>query len=68
MFDILKVEEAIHALYRWKAHVIRCRNQDRAKDELVKTMTTADALITCDWAMKFLPRKFREGENELITF
>ena len=57
VFGVLKVEEAIHNLYRWKSHVIRCRNQERAQDELVKTMTTSDAVITCDWAMKFLPRK-----------
>ncbi|KAK3086819.1 hypothetical protein FSP39_023960 [Pinctada imbricata] len=25
-------------------------------------MTDADAIITCDWAMKFLPRKYREGQ------
>ena len=25
-------------------------------------MTEKDVLVTCDWAMKFLPRKYREGE------
>ncbi|XP_076082490.1 uncharacterized protein LOC143053572 isoform X1 [Mytilus galloprovincialis] len=25
-------------------------------------MTNEDAIITCDWAMKFLPRKYREGQ------
>lgn len=27
-------------------------------------MTESDVIITCDWAMKFLPRKFREGQTD----
>ncbi|XP_076090297.1 uncharacterized protein LOC143062512 [Mytilus galloprovincialis] len=56
------VDESIIAIRRWKSHDIRSRNQEQARSDIVQQMTNEDALITCDWAMKFLPRKYREGQ------
>ncbi|XP_062620289.1 uncharacterized protein LOC134281866 [Saccostrea cucullata] len=56
------VEESISAIRNWKSHVIRSRNQEEARSVIVDNMTNVDAVITCDWAMKFLPRKYREGQ------
>ncbi|VDI41973.1 Hypothetical predicted protein [Mytilus galloprovincialis] len=43
---------------------MRSRNQEGAKQDLLKNLNENQVLITCDWAMKFLPRKFREGQND----
>ncbi|XP_076084378.1 uncharacterized protein LOC143055120 [Mytilus galloprovincialis] len=43
---------------------MRARNQDGAKQDLLKNLNENQALITCDCAMKFLPRKFREGQSD----
>ncbi|CAC5378167.1 unnamed protein product [Mytilus coruscus] len=56
------VEESILAVKKWKAHIIRSRNQEEARSSIVEDMTHTDVVITSDWAMKFLPRKYREGQ------
>ncbi|XP_061190254.1 uncharacterized protein LOC133198128 [Saccostrea echinata] len=56
------VEEAIIAIRKWKAHILRSKNQERARKFITDQMTDEDVLVTCDWAMKFLPKKYREGQ------
>ncbi|CAC5400064.1 unnamed protein product [Mytilus coruscus] len=56
------VEESILAVKKWKAHIIRSRNQEEARSSIVEDMTHTDVVITSDWAMKFLPRKYQEGQ------
>lgn len=43
---------------------MRSKNQEEARTKLLDEMTESDVIITCDWAMKFLPRKFREGQTD----
>lgn len=57
----LKVDEAVSAIHKWKAHILRSKNQERARTCIIDKMTEGGVLVTCDWAMKFLPRKYREG-------
>lgn len=47
-----------------KSHLMRSKNQEEARTKLLDEMTESDVIITCDWAMKFLPRKFREGQTD----
>lgn len=56
------VDEAILAIDRWKAHIIRSWNQEQTRSSIVQHLSNRDAIITCDWVMKFLPRKYREGQ------
>ncbi|CAC5385421.1 unnamed protein product [Mytilus coruscus] len=57
---VFQVENAVEAIKDWKSHAMRARNQEGAKQDLLKNLNENQALITCDWAMKFLPRKSRE--------
>ncbi|CAC5417479.1 unnamed protein product [Mytilus coruscus] len=61
---VFQVENAVEAIKDWKSHAMRARNQEGAKQDLLKNLNENQALITCDWAMKFLPRKFREGQSD----
>lgn len=63
----LKVDEAMLAIDRWKAHLIRSWNQEQARSSIVQHLSDGDAIITCDWAMKFLPRKYREGIDSYLN-
>ncbi|XP_056021489.1 uncharacterized protein LOC125666969 isoform X2 [Ostrea edulis] len=56
------VDEAVSAIHKWKAHILRSKNQERARTCIIDKMTEGGVLVTCDWAMKFLPRKYREGQ------
>lgn len=59
-----KVQHAIDSIKEMKSHLMRSKNQEEARTKLLDEMTESDVIITCDWAMKFLPRKFREGQTD----
>ena len=40
------------------------KNQELARTDTLQNMKDNDVLITLDWAMKFLPRKYREGMED----
>lgn len=42
----LKVDEAILAIDRWKAHLIRSWNQEQARSSIVQHLSDGDAIIT----------------------
>ena len=49
----------------WKSHILRAVNQEKAKQDLMRTIEAGkDALVVMDWAMKFQQRKFREKQSE----
>lgn len=54
-------EEAIRS---WKAHQLRSVRQDRARTDILDTLDDSSVLITQDWAMKFLPQKYRESQSD----
>ena len=53
------VSNAIDKTERWKAHILRAV----AKDDILNNMTPEQALLIMDWAMKFLPLKYRETQE-----
>lgn len=54
-------EEAIRSC---KAHQMRSMRQDRARTDILDTLDDSSVLITQDWAMKFLPQKYRESQSD----
>ncbi|CAC5404688.1 unnamed protein product [Mytilus coruscus] len=41
---------------------LRSKNQEFARKDIADNMEINDVIITSDWAMKFLPRRYREGQ------
>ena len=56
-FEYDKAKEAIGA---WKAHNMRIVNQDLAKQDVLNKLNGNNCLIVMDWAMKFLPLRYKE--------
>ena len=44
----------------WKAHILRTYNQESAKHDILDSMNGSSIMLIMDWAMKFLPTRFRE--------
>ncbi|KAK3109197.1 hypothetical protein FSP39_025224 [Pinctada imbricata] len=59
-----KLENAISKVRDWKSHLLRSRTQDEARINTIQNLDGVSVMITCDWAMKFLPRRFREGQTD----
>ncbi|XP_071150590.1 uncharacterized protein [Mytilus edulis] len=58
-----KLSQAQTNIFSWKTHIIRTCHQEKAKTEIMNTMGPNDILIVLDWAMKFLPRRYREDQS-----
>ena len=55
-------EQLTNKIDAWKAHILRSINQDQARLDIIQNLGPQSTLLVLDWAMKFLPRKFREGD------
>jgi len=58
------LQQAYQAIESWKAHQLRSIQQDKARTSLLENLETSSVLITQDWAMKFLPQKYRETQAD----
>ena len=48
----------------WKAHLLRLINQDEARLDVLRNLDAYSVLLVLDWAMKYLPRKYRESQTD----
>ena len=48
----------------WKAHLLRSINQDEARLDVLKNLDDHSVLLVLDWAMKYLPRKYRDSQSD----
>ena len=56
--------QAKQHIWAWKAHLLRGVNQDEARIKVIDAVDENSVLLVQDWAMKFLPRKFRESQGD----
>lgn len=61
-----EVHHAVERVKAWKAHLLRTINQERAKHEVLSILDRESVMIVIDWAMKFLPLKFREQMTDFF--
>ena len=60
-FTVMKAKKHILA---WKAHLLRSINQDEARLDIIEALNETSVFLVQDWAMKFIPRKFRESQKD----
>ena len=65
-FDELtfSTEQAKHSIVTWKAHLLRSVNQDDARVNTIDNLNEDSFMLEQDWAMKYLPRKYRESQRD----
>ena len=61
---VFRVKNAKTAILAWKSHLLRSVNQDGARVQLLEAIDESSVLIFQDWAMKYLPRKYRERQTD----
>ena len=59
-----RFQEATRAIQLWKSHQLRLVNQDNARTDVIECLDDSKVLLVQDWAMKFLPRQYRESQEE----
>ena len=57
-------DEAAQNILSWKAHQLRSKIQDMARVDALEQLDNSSVMITQDWAMKFLPQKYRKSQAD----
>ena len=60
-FMTSQAKQAIHA---WKVQLLRNINQNEAHTNALNMLDETSVYLVQDWAMKFLPRKYRESQTD----
>ena len=60
-FVLTQAKKSIEA---WKAHIIQSVNQDAARLDILYALDDTSVLVVLDWAMKFIPRTYRESQAD----
>ena len=53
---VFRVKNAKTAILAWKSHLLRV--------QLLEAIGESSVLVVQDWAMKYLPRKYRESQTD----
>ena len=61
---VFRVKNAKTAILAWKSHLLRSVNQDSARVQLLEAIDESSVLVVQDWAVKYLPRKYRESQTD----
>lgn len=57
-------ETSKRAIQAWKCHQLRSVRQDKSRLDILEVLNEETVLIVNDWAMKFLPQKYRESQQD----
>ena len=60
----VQVETSQKCYLPWKSYPRHSINQDAARLGVLDLLDESSALLVQDWAMKFLPRKYRESQKD----
>ena len=52
------------AIRAWKCHLVRTVRQDQARFDALDLLDERTVLLVNDWAMKFIPQKYRESQAD----
>ena len=58
------ISQAKQSIECWKAHLLRSVNQDECRLDILSSLSSSSILLVLDWAMKYLPRKYRESQSD----
>jgi hypothetical protein len=61
-----RFKQQIQYIDDWKAHLLRTIHQDQARVDILDNLDHETAMIQVDWAMKWLPTKYRESTVSLL--
>ena len=61
-----KYSLATNDITQYKKHVLRAVHQERAKTEIMERLSEKRAMVIFDFAMKFLPKKYREAQADFF--
>ncbi|CAF1587649.1 unnamed protein product, partial [Didymodactylos carnosus] len=65
--ELPKLKMSTDAIEAWKCHQLRAANQDLSRQELLQDLPANSVYILTDWAMKWLPEKYMEPQEDFFA-
>ncbi|CAF0879942.1 unnamed protein product [Didymodactylos carnosus] len=65
--ELAKLKMSTDAIEAWKCHQLRTVNQDLSRQELLQDLPANSVYILTDWAMKWLPEKYVESQEDFFA-
>ncbi|CAF3838003.1 unnamed protein product, partial [Rotaria sp. Silwood1] len=62
-----RFDQNAQLIWDWKAHLMRCFQQDRARIDILQNLQNDSEFVLLDWAMKWLPMKYRETQRDFFS-
>ena len=62
----LMTEKAKRDISARKTNLLHSVNQDKARLDILRDLDDTSVLLIQDWAMKFIPRKYRENQTDMV--
>ncbi|CAF1174941.1 unnamed protein product [Adineta ricciae] len=59
-----RLKQQTQYILEWKAHLLRTIHQDQPRVNILENLDHETAIIHVDWAMKWLPTKYRESTKD----
>lgn len=60
------VRKSKQAISEWKTHQLRSVHQDFSRLDLLQSLNSSSVLIVQDFAMKFMPSRYREAQSDFF--
>ena len=61
---ISEAKNAAAEIFEWRGHILRAKNQDQYRRQIVDTLKRDETFLIVDWTIKFIAMKFREKQAE----
>lgn len=56
----------MRGILEWKVHQLRSAHQDTGRLDILQRMSSSSMLIVQDFAMKFIPTRYREAQSDFF--
>ena len=65
---LYRIQQQIQCIEDWKIHLLRTIHQDQARIHVLNNLDYETVMIYIDWAMKWVPVKYRESTVSSYMF
>ena len=65
---LYRLQQQAQCIEDWKTHLLRTVHQDHARIDILKNLDSETVMIQVDWAIKWLPMKYRESTVSILYF
>lgn len=62
-----RLEQNIYHITEWKKHLLRTIHQDYARKNIFDQLDGTNVFILIDWAMKWIPTRYREAQRDFFA-